>query len=82
LDSDAIDPEHGDVWLTQNSSGWSLGRFGGARGLMVLGNPEPGGEVLHRTGGTSEEAFRLFRRLADDEVDAIRGEAWNPGYGS
>ncbi|MEU5942973.1 hypothetical protein ABZ807_28260 [Micromonospora sp. NPDC047548] len=82
LDRDVTDPEHGDVWLTQNSSGWSLGRFAGARRLVVLENTEPGGEALHRTGVTPEEAFRLFRRLANGDVDAIRGEAWNPGYGS
>ncbi|MGS2617724.1 hypothetical protein ACVCAH_24850 [Micromonospora sp. LZ34] len=79
LDSDVIDPEHGDVWLTQNWSGWSLGRFAGARGLVVLENTKPGGEALHRTGVTSDEAFRLFRRLADGDVDVKPRVWWRVG---
>ncbi|GAA2515678.1 hypothetical protein [Winogradskya humida] len=82
LDEGEVDAEHGDVWLAENISGWSVGVFGGHRGLVVLEDTGPGGGASHRTGVSRREAFVLLRRVADGDLDGVRGEVWTPGYGS
>jgi hypothetical protein len=82
LDDSEDDPEHGDVWLSEDATGWGIGVFAGERGLVVLENSETGGESFHRTGVLREHAFMLLRRAADGEMHTIRDEPWNPGYGS
>ncbi|WP_446218526.1 hypothetical protein [Micromonospora sp. IBHARD004] len=81
-DHDEDDAEHGDIWLSERSSGWAIGVFAGARGLVVLENTEPGGEAFHRTDVSRHDTFTLLRRVADGHLDAIRAESWHPGYGS
>jgi hypothetical protein len=78
---DAIDDEHGDVWLVENSSGWSLGAFVGDGGLVVLEDTAPGGLSFHRFGVSRPAALELFARFVGGHVDEIRAEEWNPGYG-
>ncbi|MEJ3742579.1 hypothetical protein WEI85_04690 [Actinomycetes bacterium KLBMP 9797] len=82
LDDNEDDAEHGDVWLSEDATGWGIGVFAGDRGLVVLENSEPGGESFHRTGVPREHAFMLLRRAANGEMAAIQGEPWRPGYGS
>src|SRR5262245_46927670 len=79
LSEDVEEVEHGDVWLADAESGWGLGVFVGARGLVVLENSEPGGAIFHRTGVSEAEAFTLLRRMADGDLEAIRAEVWHPG---
>ncbi|MBB4750114.1 hypothetical protein [Actinoplanes lobatus] len=79
LDED--DVEHGDVWLSDGSSGWSLGVFAGDSHLVVLENDEQGRGPFHRTGVTRAESFTLLRRLADGHAEQIAAEPWSPGYG-
>ncbi|GGN20933.1 hypothetical protein FHR83_002078 [Actinoplanes campanulatus] len=75
------DAEHGDVWLSEDATGWGIGVFAGDRGLVVLENTESDGRPFHRTGVSRQEAFVLFRRAADGQMAAIRAEPWRPGYG-
>ena len=82
LDDDDEDAEHGDVWLSEDATGWGIGVFAGDRGLVVLENSEPGGSAFHRTGVSREDSFTLLRRAADGEMAIIQTEAWHPGYGS
>ncbi|GAA1637963.1 hypothetical protein [Actinoplanes couchii] len=82
LDVNVDDVEHGDVWLSEDDSGWGIGVFAGGRGLVVLENSETADEPSHRVGVGRAEAFALLRRAADGEMEAIRGEDWQPGYGS
>jgi hypothetical protein len=81
LDDDPEDIEHGDVWITEAASGWTLGAFVGDRQLVVLEDTNPGGVAFHQLGISRQGAFELMRRMADGGVDAIRGESWLPGYG-
>ncbi|GAA0428703.1 hypothetical protein Aca07nite_33760 [Actinoplanes capillaceus] len=76
------DVEHGDVWLSEDATGWGIGVFAGDRGLVVLEDSEADGGSFHRTGVSREEAFALFRRAADGQMASIRAEPWRPGYGS
>src|SRR5690349_14097242 len=76
------DVEHGDVWITDEVSGWTLGVFAGDRGLVVLEDTNRGGGAFHRLGVSLQDSFVLMRRVADGEVQALRGESWAVGYGS
>ncbi|WP_436531073.1 hypothetical protein [Actinoplanes sp. HUAS TT8] len=82
FDEDPDDVEHGDVWLADNRSGWSLGAFAGDDWLVVLENDEGDDGPFHRRGLTRPEVFALFRRVADGEMEAVRAEGWPAGYGS
>lgn len=82
LDDVEGDAEHGDVWLSEDATGWGIGIFAGERGLVVLENSEPGGEAVHRIGVPRKHAFALLRGFADGELSIIQGESWQPGYGS
>jgi hypothetical protein len=82
LDEDEDDQEHGDVWISDNPSGWEIGVFAGDRGLVVLANDEEDEGPFHRLGVSRQEAFTLMRRLANGHVDQIRAEPWANGYGS
>lgn len=78
LDGEGVAAEHGDVWLADEASGWSLGVFAGERGLVVLEHDEHG--ASHRVGLERAEAFRLLERFAAGE-DVERDGEWSPGYG-
>jgi hypothetical protein len=82
LDDDEDDAEHGDVWLSEDATGWGIGVFAGDRGLIVLENSNPGGDSFHRTGLSREDAFMLLRRAAAGEMSVIQAEPWNRGNGS
>jgi hypothetical protein len=82
LDDEDVTPEHGDVWLMDEDSGWTVGVFAGDRQMVVLQDTATGGESFHRTGVSRMDAFTLLRRLADGELEAIRREDWGAGYGS
>ena len=82
LDVDRDDVEHGDVWLSESLSAWTLGVFAGDRHLIVLDNTDPGGDAFPRADVSRQDAFALLRRVANGEMAAIRAETWYPGYGS
>jgi hypothetical protein len=74
----AEDDEHPSVSV-EHESAWSLGAYGG--GLLVWENVEDG-EPTHKTGVSRADVLRLWRLLANGEIDAVASESWQSGYGS
>lgn len=72
------DPEHPDVFIS-HSSGWCLSAF--QSGLLVWENDEDeAGGPFHMRGVSRSVAEGLFRAVAGDDLDAVRGQPWLPGY--
>ena len=76
---DAEDPEHPDVWITDNVAGYSVSAFAGSRGLVVWEDDEDVRGPLHMTGYSRPMMQNLFELVMRGQVDEI---ASLPGYGS
>jgi len=76
---DAIDPEHPDCWLS-DQSGWSITAF--ASGLVTIENTESGEGPWHMHGQSKDEILRLWKHLQQGNLAAIQAQNWIDGYNS
>jgi hypothetical protein len=74
---DQSDTEHPDVSLT-HESGWCLAAF--QSGLLIWENVEDG-DPQHMRRVDREQTLRLWRLLANGNIDEIDQENWQDGYG-
>lgn len=77
---DAEDDEHPDASIVHESA-WALSAF--PSGLLVWEDTEAGAEERPRHMREVPRAVmeELFRAVAADDLDAVRAQAWLPGYG-
>jgi hypothetical protein len=71
------DEEHPDVWLTHESTGWTLSAYSG--GNVVWQNLDAGGP-RHMRDVSCERVFDLWIKLSYGEIEAVEQEPWQPGY--
>jgi hypothetical protein len=73
----AVDPEHVDVSVVHDDSGWSMSAY--QSGRLVFEHLEQGGEC-HMIPVSKDRVLELWRLLAAGDIDTIRKEPWRPGY--
>ncbi|MBG0568691.1 hypothetical protein [Actinoplanes aureus] len=79
---DADDPEHPDVWISDNEVGYSVLAFAGSRGLVVLEDHEEVRGPRHMTGYSMAMMRNLFEMVMQGRVSEVESLPWLPGYGS
>jgi len=70
---DDRDPEHAEPWLT-HESGWTLSV--NANGAVVWTNDDEEFAPRHLVDVSRAEMLRLWRALAEGEIEAMQGEPW------
>ena len=76
LDEDAGDPEHFEVAITDEETGWCLVAYGGSKGQMLWYNAD--GPRVERliTGLSRPKMAELFVMLGRERIDEIGQEPW------
>jgi hypothetical protein len=72
---DSTDPEHPDVSIA-DESGWALSAFPDNR--VIWGNVEEGDQDLELRNVARRDVLRLFRLVAEGDLDQIRQLDWEP----
>lgn len=73
----ATDPEHVDVGVVDEDSGWGMSAY--QSGRIILEHLEQGG-ARHMIPVSKERVLELWRLLAAGDIEAILKEPWRPGY--
>jgi hypothetical protein len=71
------DPEHGEVSVTHDDTGWNLSAH--RDGRLVFEHLKQGGQ-RHMIPVSKERVLELWRLLAAGDIEAILKEPWRPGY--
>ncbi|MEV6301262.1 hypothetical protein AB0M02_17770 [Actinoplanes sp. NPDC051861] len=79
---EADDPEHPDVWISDNEVGYSVLAFAGSRGLVVWEDHDEVRGPLHMTGYSRAMMKDLFEMVMLGRIAEVESLPWLPGYGS
>lgn len=83
LDELAVDdPEHPDVWISDNQAGYSVSAFAGGRGLVVWEDHDEARGPLHMDGYTRAAMLNLFTMVLQGRTTEVDSLPWAPGYGN
>lgn len=75
LDDD--DPEHPDVWITDEETGWELVAQGRPSVMLVLQNEDDESPRRTMSGVTRDRAVDLFLKLVQERLDELLAEPWD-----
>ncbi|MBQ0892692.1 hypothetical protein KBX37_06165 [Micromonospora sp. U56] len=79
---EADDPEHPDVWISDNEAGYSVSAFEGSRGLVIWEDHDEARGPLHMEGYSRAGMLDLFRMVLQGRADEVDSLPWLPGYGN
>ncbi|MBQ1023387.1 hypothetical protein [Micromonospora sp. C95] len=78
---EADDPEHPDVWISDNEAGYSVSAFTGSRGLVIWEDHDEVRGPLHMEGYSRAGMLDLFRMVLQGRADEVSSLHWLRGYG-
>ncbi|WP_406076814.1 hypothetical protein [Micromonospora sp. NBC_00858] len=76
------DPEHPDVWISDNEAGYSVSAFEGSRGLVIWEDHDEVRGPLHMDGYSRAGMLDLFRMVLKGRAAEVDSLPWLPGYGN
>ncbi|MEU7715319.1 hypothetical protein AB0B03_25660 [Micromonospora chalcea] len=76
------DPEHPDVWISDNEAGYSVSVFAGSRGLVIWEDHDEVRGPLHMDGYSRAGMMGLFTMVLQGRTTEVDSLPWMPGYGS
>jgi hypothetical protein len=76
LDEDLADPEHFEVAITDEETGWCLVAYGGSKGQMLWCNADGPRVERVMTGLSRHKMAELFLMLGRERFDEIGQEPW------
>ena len=79
---EADDPEHPDVWISDNEAGYSVSAFAGNRGLVIFEDHDEVRGPLHMEGYSRARTMDLFTLVLQGRTTEVDSLPWLPGYGS
>ncbi|MFG3297818.1 hypothetical protein [Micromonospora chersina] len=78
----ADDPEHPDVWISDNEAGYDVAAFAGGRGLVTWEDHDEVRGPLHMEGFSRREMLDLFTMVLQGRTSEVDSLPWVPGYGA
>lgn len=76
------DPEHPDVWISDNEAGYGVSAFAGSRGLVIWEDHDEVRGPLHMDGYSRARTMDLFTLVLQGKTTEVDSLPWLPGYGS
>lgn len=74
---DVDDPEHPDVWITDEMTGWELVARGRASIMLVLQNADDELPPRTMTRVSRDRAVDVFMKLVQERLDELLAEPWD-----
>jgi len=74
---DGDDPEHPDVWITDEETGWGLVAAGSPSVTLVLQNEDDESPRRTMTGVSRDRAVDLYLKLVAERLDELLAEPWD-----
>ncbi|MBM0259897.1 hypothetical protein [Micromonospora sp. 4G55] len=78
----ADDPEHPEVWISDNEAGYGVFAFAGSRGLVIWEDDEEVRGPLHMEGFSRARILDLFTMVLQGRTSEVDALPWLSGYGS
>ncbi|MEU4714103.1 hypothetical protein AB0F73_10705 [Micromonospora purpureochromogenes] len=79
---EADDPEHPDVWISDNDAGYGVSAFAGSRGLVIWEDHDEVRGPLHMVGYSRARMLDLFTMVLQGRAAEVDSLPWMPGYGN